>query len=52
MLGEHDPGSAQNGSTIHRALHGTPLPPEPPGTVDKKGGVGATTLSHLSSRYC
>ena len=22
------------------------------GTVDKKGGVGATTLSHLSSRYC
>ena len=23
-----------------------------PPTVDKKGGVGATTLSHLSSRYC
>ena len=23
-----------------------------PPTVDKKRGVGATTLSHLSSRYC
>ena len=26
--------------------------PTPPPTVDKKGGVGATTLSLLSSRYC
>ena len=23
-----------------------------PATVDKKGGVDTTTLSHLSSRYC
>ena len=26
--------------------------PGPPPTVDKKGGVGNHTLSHLSSRYC
>ena len=39
-------------AAAHQTEAAASAPLAPPLTVDKKGGVGNHTLSHLSSRYC